>query len=272
MKQKLFLFCGIPASGKTTLLNKIKEDANLKKRSIYFINFDDLEKAYKEFSNEKNLVAWHAAQNQLKLLVHYLITGEKENHTFIEKFCRINEWKVKSFEILCIEDNFYYESMRRPFKRMARQHQLGYQEIYLTPQPLTTYLERNSKREHSIPQQVIKNIHSKFEYPTTPIYFLENQPFVDQFDHLPLQLFPKHTSIPEKHHPNEVHDFDLASRKQLKTLIQQLDNKDKTLIALWNQERRSLLHLLKTKEDTSSTALLDHFIRSCYQIQKQGLY
>jgi O-phosphoseryl-tRNA(Sec) kinase len=201
----LVLFTGLPGIGKTALASGFTSFLkNQKDTSAYLISYDYLI----EQNAENLLVAtneWKSARTLIKNLVHALVryfleTSQVQEHGFrsyttidlntstvqktsaseisdsiVDKFVKLIEeeatksascYTTKYFIIL--DDNFYYESMRYEYFKLARDtDSCSYYCICLKTLDLDLLLTRNAKRIGSarLDQAVIERMLAKFEYP-----------------------------------------------------------------------------------------------------------
>ena len=73
----------------------------------------------------------------------------------------------KNIVLLVIDDNNYYQSMRHEYYQIARNHKVGFCQIYLKPNCIETVLSNNDSRPEGqkIPDDVITKMNAKIEPP-----------------------------------------------------------------------------------------------------------
>ena len=70
--------------------------------------------------------------------------------------------------IILLDDNFYYKSMRHVFYKVAQEERLYFGQL-LMKTPVETCLERNKYRvgSENVPETVIHRMNEIFEWPTS---------------------------------------------------------------------------------------------------------
>lgn len=194
MTKCLVLICGPPACLKSTLMRilqlifheqkivnleyfcvrKFYENFSKKyERQIQynFLSFDELFRDYENeiFQNEFNWKLYRALiADEIEKIILFPI--EKTSLSNLKYSSQILDRlyqslaKLNKENILFIEDNFYYSSMRHRYQQIAQRAHIGFVSIHLYSN-LSTALQRNRKRELSkrVSDISIENIYSKYE-------------------------------------------------------------------------------------------------------------
>ena len=190
----IVLICGPPACLKSTLLQILrlifndKQTFNLqffclqKLENIFlkskqsrmhynFLSFDDLFFGYEKeiIENELN---WKVYRSLIANEIEKIILSKTEansslNLTYSSQILNRLYQSIGNFKnenILFIEDNFYYSSMRHRYRQIAQRGQIGFVVIHLYSN-LSVALQRNQNREESkrVSKNSIENIYSKYE-------------------------------------------------------------------------------------------------------------
>jgi tRNA uridine 5-carbamoylmethylation protein Kti12 len=190
MTKCLVLICGPPACLKSTLIQifrlifnelKIVNLEYLCIRRIFqyffkeiqykFISFDELFQDYENeiIENESNWKLYRALiADEIERIV--LLQRESTSTMNLKYSSQILNRLYQSMgsldkeNIIFIEDNFYYSSMRHRYRQIAQRAHIGFVSIHLYSN-LSTALQRNRKRELSkrVSDVSIENIYSKYE-------------------------------------------------------------------------------------------------------------
>ncbi|XP_077502046.1 phosphoseryl tRNA kinase isoform X2 [Amblyomma americanum] len=181
----LMLFCGLPASGKTTLVQKIR--AALGSRSStsarglswcpYVICYDELvsTEVQAEMASRKGLTK-ECRQHLLEAADCYIgqLCGDnfEPSHVYEEPvnemvgrlLAATRQIQPNEKAVIMVDDNLYYRSMRAAWFKLARNYSLGFCQVFL----LCTEEEavrRNASRAFSVPESTIRTMAKKFEAP-----------------------------------------------------------------------------------------------------------
>jgi len=123
--------------------------------------------------------------------------------------------------LLILDDNFYYRSMRKPWRRLARERGTAFYQLLLEA-PLETCLARNAMRsvEERVPEFSIRHMAEVFESPTEPVCVLDSDALdtakqVDAVLQLGSALWRR---LPDEEEfgptvPSETHECDVALRR-----------------------------------------------------------
>ncbi len=195
MTKCLVLICGPPACLKSTLVQILRlmfndqQIFNLRflcvkkfaeiflqrketKRHYNFLSFDDLFFGYENeiIQDEAN---WKFYRSLIAEEIETIILSKisKNSSGNLKYSSQILDRLYQSLEnlnnenILFIEDNFYYSSMRHRYRQIAQRGQIGFVSIHLYSN-LSIALQRNQKREISkrVSDISIENIYSKYEF------------------------------------------------------------------------------------------------------------
>jgi len=140
---KNFLICltGLPASGKSTFANKLKEiiEKKLNKYKVKIIDPDRIRESInpREFDPSKEEIV------------------RKKNLEEIKK-------SLEEGYIVISDDLNYYTSMRHDLKEIAENLDLSYFIIYIST-PINICIKWNEKRGKPIPNEVIREVDKKFD-------------------------------------------------------------------------------------------------------------
>lgn len=183
----LALFCGLPASGKTTLVESMKTTLESRQgsaaRSVSWspcvIRYDDLVglDTQVKTASVKGL-AKECRQHVLEAADRYigwLCTGCSEHSRPTGEegpVCAMLGHLVASTRqlglgeklLIMVDDNLYYRSMRAAWFRLARSYSLGFCQVFLLC-PVEDAVRRNAARIAPVPEQTITTMAEKFELP-----------------------------------------------------------------------------------------------------------
>lgn len=139
MNQFILVLCGLPASGKSTLADVIK---NALITSVEIVRTD-------EWRDDLYYIDW---------------TPEKEGVVRQRAIERVKQLVTEGKSVIHDDVN-YYESMRHQLFRIAVQNRCGFAIIHITTS-VTTSLKWNRERADTrIPDSVIENIAERFDTP-----------------------------------------------------------------------------------------------------------
>lgn len=138
------LLCGLPASGKSSLASKLKDQIE----NLAHIEYDVLEQQILAGSSNDSEEWEREAWNQVRLLA----LQELEKH-------------LGTAEIIIMDDNFHLRGMRKQIHRLL----LGYENINFgilwMCTPVEECIERNRTRPDKVPEEVIQKLHATMELP-----------------------------------------------------------------------------------------------------------
>jgi energy-coupling factor transporter ATP-binding protein EcfA2 len=194
MTKCIVLICGPPACLKSTLVQILRlifndqqilnlaffcvkklDEILFKKNDIKiqynFLSFDDLFYGYENeiIQNELNwkfyrlLIADEIEKIILSKIQNNLQSNLKYSSQILDRLYQSLK-NLNNENIIFIEDNFYYSSMRHRYRQIAQRAQIGFISIHLYSN-LSIALQRNQKREISkrVSNISIENIYSKYE-------------------------------------------------------------------------------------------------------------
>jgi energy-coupling factor transporter ATP-binding protein EcfA2 len=194
MTKCIVLICGPPACLKSTLVQILRlifndqqilnlaffcvkklDEILFKKNDIKiqynFLSFDDLFYGYENeiIQNELNwkfyrlLIADEIEKIILSKIQNNLQSNLKYSSQILDRLYQSLK-NLNNENIIFIEDNFYYSSMRHRYRQIAQRAQIGFVSIHLYSN-LSIALQRNQKREISkrVSNISIENIYSKYE-------------------------------------------------------------------------------------------------------------
>lgn len=276
MQVCLVLLCGLPAAGKTTLVEALKAHPTLQHTTtIVHLCFDQLWAAHQQQSTfHFSPHEWKESQqemfNKTRTILHDLSKAQTNTNQ----------------TIVIVDDNLYYKSMRHDYEHLARKFEIGCCIIWLECS-VTACLQRNQARQASlpipVPDSVILDMAAKMEIPsiedynsttiTKPsllivdtekihvatytnqiIHSIQHALQYPLIDHIKL-----HEQQAEKsRHENDtslIYQADLALRKKVSQLLSTTNDKQK-LAPILNIKRRQLLDAFK-KQPTSTIQELE---------------
>ncbi|XP_045925518.1 L-seryl-tRNA(Sec) kinase isoform X2 [Micropterus dolomieu] len=186
----LFVLCGLPAAGKSTLAHKVLSTAAQQGWRASLVPYDNLipEHAFqtKVVEDGVKLQEMHTEwkshrQAVLRCIEQFLVKPQVLAE--LPSRCQINRaaWEqciqtLRQPEVLrhshadCIpqifllDDNFYYPSMRYEVYQLARKYSLGFCQVYLQCD-LESCISRNQSRSEPIPTEVILEMVKRLEPP-----------------------------------------------------------------------------------------------------------
>jgi len=184
----VLLLCGLPAAGKSTLgATLLKEGATQlrfhlpfespRKLRIIYISFDlvlvRLQEQRETASFDPQL--WHESREAILTAVrsHFEVTGRGDDGTRLgllelastSEAESVNERESEGaardgYDVVVLDDNMHYRSMRRAYYRLARDLQLAFVTLCL-PIDLQEALRRNAQRDapQRVPASTIEHMH-----------------------------------------------------------------------------------------------------------------
>ncbi|CAJ0568487.1 unnamed protein product, partial [Mesorhabditis spiculigera] len=209
----LICLVGIPASGKTTLAQRLA--SALPQFRVFEFDEHTPGPSYHQFRKER--------------------LAEVEAHL---------QSSARSSEALLIDDTCHLQSMRRPYARLARRFALRFAEIYVECD-LATALARNSRRQSvgRLEEATIQRVHERLEIPEdafrfTGINFEDLLAFLRRLESKEPPLRPKSTSASVSS-PGPDFPLDVLSRNAVAELKRQMPNSDGRLLSRIRREFRS---------------------------------
>ncbi|XP_065371657.1 L-seryl-tRNA(Sec) kinase [Calliphora vicina] len=253
----LVALIGLPAAGKSSVCTYLREMDSLPFNILhlcydYYVNFNlDSPTQYKEQRDKL-----------LKSLSTIIQTFNVSNNLTAELIgikSLYSDHQQKDAVILC-DDNHYYRSMRYKLYQLAREHGIGYCQIYLESS-IAVSLKRNSLRSVAtkVPTDVIVQMSKRLEAPNAGAHKWEENTLIVQnlnlnrniskniISHIiqfldkpvqPLQLSVAKSKTPQ----SIVHDLDLLMRKRINILMSsKLEENKKLLAKILNDKRKEIL-------------------------------
>jgi O-phosphoseryl-tRNA(Sec) kinase len=231
MQFTIITLIGIPASGKSTLASiilKLSKEKSLNYNTI-IISFDELLKI--DFNTLSN-GDYKQSREDLLSRVEDLIENLKTSSDWAnildidQKYFHIND--ENSLTLVVLDDNMYYRSMRQRIRQMCKKLDCHHFQIFLKCN-IDDAISRNSKRVQVVSNQVITKMNNNLEEP------VNDRTIVIEIENLNLNDFhlilrdrisqPEEMLKDELKQPQEqsiIHEFDLISRKEVGTKIQQI--------------------------------------------------
>jgi tRNA uridine 5-carbamoylmethylation protein Kti12 len=304
MTKCIVLICGPPACLKSTLvqilqlifdyqqifnlqficLKKLYESFFQRKQITYkynFVSFDNLFFGYENeiIENESNWKCYRSliADEIEKIILSKTMNNSSLNLKYSSQILHRLYQSVQNLNhenILIIEDNFYYSSMRHRYRQIAQHAQIGFVSIHLYSN-LSIALQRNEKRELSkrVSDLSIENIYSKYEFSNDDLIInTTDRGLTVQHLNRILQRIEQACNEPEQqiniiddeqrriateiNQQNLVYQMDQKLRKFIsKYLKEQFSNNDKFKITddkklyaeMINDKRQRFLELIKRK-------------------------
>jgi len=139
MIQFILAICGLPASGKSTLADRIQRSLEIRTE---IVRTDDLrdDSYYQDWKPEKERIVRKRARD------------------------RVNQLVTQGISVIH-DDTNYYTSMRHELFEIALENKCGFVIIHVTT-PVTTALKWNRNRPNTkIPDSVIEDIFERFDNP-----------------------------------------------------------------------------------------------------------
>ncbi|TNV74997.1 hypothetical protein FGO68_gene16181 [Halteria grandinella] len=209
-KQIIVLLVGIPASGKTHLSQQLDDSF---KNQVRLIEYDMIERELLDGQTGFDASIWQKARQ---------IAYEK---------CR-QAIDTDKTQLVILDDNFYYKSMRKPYYSLSRELSIGYLEIHLQVS-VEEAVKRNLQRAiNAVPQSVIENMAVNMEGSAYPEHAIQLSSENFQHDLLQLRDAIWYAQIPIrieeavrplkiKQKQSIMHEFDQVLRKSLSSLLKE---------------------------------------------------
>lgn len=202
----ILVVSGCPGIGKTTFSQQICDYIQQRESMFkpFLLSYDDLIDTELEshLITNTNENEWKQARNFIiylvKLFVNFLMMNEasrgmlddfletetrhdssnfkllvrKRFLNLIHKMFYSRQNQNEHYNLIVLDDLFYYESMRYSFFKLAIELECAYVSFCFKAESLELLLERNSSREMSkkLNESVIRNVWEKFEYPNENIW------------------------------------------------------------------------------------------------------
>mmetsp|Transcript_13254 Transcript_13254/g.23847 ORF Transcript_13254/g.23847 Transcript_13254/m.23847 type:complete len:328 (-) Transcript_13254:26-1009(-) len=268
----VILLAGLPASGKSTLAQKLKEHFNqnpfgtAKTHRLIHIEYDGIEDALmtkRRIKNDQSDIATHPDNDtedirRREAWNHARQVAMNKLQAELGDGCRDGGDDNKD-TIILMDDNFHLRGMRKQVHRFL----LTYRPVRFGILWMTTdvkiCLERNEQRERKVPVHVITKMASSFEPPrvaweVNSLPVSENTP-IDKIIEF-IECCPHIVDLPEdpdaeqqaadraKTLKNQTHNFDIL----LRSFVGQVAKFDKQYAKAANAGRKVLLQQLKDGE------------------------
>ncbi|KAM7362936.1 phosphoseryl tRNA kinase [Cochliomyia hominivorax] len=260
----LVTLIGLPAAGKTSMCNKLMHMKTLP-FNILHLCYDNYIKFNSEYPNQ-----YKQQRDNLLNSLRTIINNFKTTNTwpkelnFLKSHCKNHH--QKGFVILC-DDNHYYVSMRYKLCQLAREHNIGYCQVYFKTS-IEIAIEHNNLRfnANKVPNDVIIQMSKRLEVPNDLVNKWEENTLSLQNPNLnnadvkniisfimraldkplqPLQLPCSKSPAPQ----SKVHDLDLMMRKRINNLMSCEQGENKKLLAKnLNYKRKDILKKFQMEE------------------------
>jgi O-phosphoseryl-tRNA(Sec) kinase len=258
------LLCGLPASGKSSLANKLKDQIE----NLAHIEYDVLEQQLLAASSNDSEEWKREAWNQARLLA----LQELETH-------------LGTAEIVCIlDDNFHLRGMRKQIHRLL----LGYDDVHFgilwMCTPVEKCIERNQTRPDKVPEEVIQKLNATMELPRvawevnwlkvsveTPVdnivkFITECPPIIELEEERDPELI-------EADRLQTLQNQRIILDQRLRTWVGQVAKFDKKLAKNANAARKEVLARLKLNDESihDDQTLLASFLNLVVQSEEDSL-
>jgi tRNA uridine 5-carbamoylmethylation protein Kti12 len=258
------LLCGLPASGKSSLASKLKDQIE----NLAHIEYDVLEQQLLAASSNDSEEWKREAWNQARLLA----LQELETH-------------LGTAEIVCIlDDNFHLRGMRKQIHRLL----LGYDDVHFgilwMCTPVEICIERNQTRPDKVPEEVIQKLNATMELPRvawevnwlkvsveTPVdnivkFITECPPIIELEEERDPELI-------EADRLQTLQNQRIILDQRLRTWVGQVAKFDKKLAKNANAARKEVLARLKLNDESihDDQTLLASFLNLVVQSEEESL-
>jgi tRNA uridine 5-carbamoylmethylation protein Kti12 len=258
------LLCGLPASGKSSLASKLKDQIE----NLAHIEYDVLEQQLLAASSNDSEEWKREAWNQARLLA----LQELETH-------------LGTAEIVCIlDDNFHLRGMRKQIHRLL----LGYDDVHFgilwMCTPVEKCIERNQTRPDKVPEEVIQKLNATMELPRvawevnwlkvsveTPVdnivkFITECPPIIELEEERDPELI-------EADRLQTLQNQRIILDQRLRTWVGQVAKFDKKLAKNANAARKEVLARLKLNDESihDDQTLLASFLNLVVQSEEDSL-
>lgn len=140
----IVVLIGLPASGKTTFSRKIVRKLSTSSYRCHTINYDSIIK-------DHNKDSYSRSRKCILDSVESLITSLRSKN-------------LPCKQLILIDDNMYYSSMRYTYYKLARSFNLSFLQVFIDVD-VNIALLRNSRRSGKIPEKVIEDMALRLEVP-----------------------------------------------------------------------------------------------------------
>ncbi|KAL0478755.1 L-seryl-tRNA kinase [Acrasis kona] len=244
----LAMICGLPGSGKTTLCEFYKNNH----QDVIHICFDHL---HKELYGDSFVPEqWKQCRHDMFLLVEKILGINNLPNTKIDEYIskyNFLEAMTETTTVL-VDDNFYYQSMRRSYKRSCAENSCRLLIVELLA-PIQLCISRNQQRAlHSVvPTDVITSMQEK-KCSSASFIDVTNLSTEQAAQHLhtliDMATVPKTKTVDEYQRlqdkietsKNLTHQMDILLRKRIGVLIQTRKH-DPCFIKNVNAHKKKLL-------------------------------
>mmetsp|Transcript_1186 Transcript_1186/g.7749 ORF Transcript_1186/g.7749 Transcript_1186/m.7749 type:complete len:365 (+) Transcript_1186:2555-3649(+) len=149
------VLCGLPGAGKSALADGWKDE------DVHVASVDGAVGRRGDW----DVAAWKPARRAVK----------REVREWLERY----QGKEEEKHVIVVDDNMHLRSMRKEYFRIAREHRACYVQVFVDV-PCEVALERNRRRveEQRVPDQVVLDMHERFERPKPDKYTWEQNTLV----------------------------------------------------------------------------------------------
>eukprot|EP00944_MAST-04C_sp_MAST-4C-sp1_P010263 g10263.t1 len=175
---------GLPGAGKTSLVQALKSTSpgvSNKAPTVFYISFDRVYNLAQQGPFDAN--AWRDSRKCIFQKVEQLVSCLESRKSLSDKallqgvdIFSIPETAFSTSSssvenIILLDDNFYYKSMRHVFFRIAQEKQICFGQLFLKAS-VRTCMERNRLRTgvEKVPETVIERMNEIFEWPTSWVH------------------------------------------------------------------------------------------------------
>lgn len=267
----VILLAGLPASGKSTLARRLKEEycrrgEETGRRAIH-LEYDELEDSIvSQKTEEARREAWNQAR---QVAVHQLEERLREQFAAVTS----NDHSHPPLLVL-LDDNFHLRGMRKQIHRLLLNYKPISFGIIWVQAPLEKCMERNRDRQRQVPDSVLEKINETMELPRAAW----ESNWISVVDETPLQDIlafvescPEILDLPEKADEEQQEaDRQLTMQNQshnwdniLRTWVGKVAKYDKTLAKGANEARKSVMKLAK---DNDGNLTQDDFISAFVEL------
>lgn len=175
MEHAIVCVMGIPAAGKTTFCNALKNMLAAEKHHPFVLCHICYDKLF-SFEKQQEMVrntTLKMSRDWLVDLVEILLGKNGENASedlkrMKQRVLEDNDLTEKcaaaNSTVFVVDDNLYYRSMRYKYIQLARKYETGFGSIFLDCE-LDVALRRNAEREEPVPKDAMLTMASKMEEP-----------------------------------------------------------------------------------------------------------
>ncbi|MHA1132252.1 MAG: AAA family ATPase [Candidatus Helarchaeota archaeon] len=252
--KSLVVLMGLPSSGKSTIARLLAT----------------------ELTRQTSTTTTVIGTDDIRQKIHHF---DPDFEPFIKDETLVNIQSSFQDNIIVINDDMnYYKSMRHELKQIAEDNHAHFILIHVAV-PLKMALEWNKKRGLSIPQEVIKRVHKKFDPPgvykwDTPLLTIHSEDTspASAVAQIIAKLLPKITSplppppIAPTTAPNLAEKIDILTRKIVSTIAQ--DEKNPEILKKISKFRLTYLKTLQNM-DKSLEKLEEEFTHALNQYLSQ---